>query len=207
MSRSTPFRFVANRSSGKQGHAIAAAAGPAGARVTLVSGPVNLSAPPGVETAQVETAREMLTAVETALPADIFIGAAAVADWRVEAGADKIKKQQGGARAVANPCREPGHSRTVASARGGRRRWWSASPPKRATSCATRGKNSRARAAISSSPTTFPPRCSARTKTKRISSRRKGVESWPRLGKEEVAARLVRLLGRELAGDSGKPSR
>ena len=91
-----PVRFIANRSSGKQGHAIAAAARLAGARVTLVSGPVTIPDPPGVETRHVETAREMLAAVEAALPADIFIGAAAVADWRVEAAPDKIKKQQGG---------------------------------------------------------------------------------------------------------------
>ncbi len=87
-----PVRFIANRSSGKQGHAIAAAAARAGARVTLISGPVNIADPPGVETRHVVTAREMLAAVEEALPADIFVAAAAVADWRVEAAAEKIKK-------------------------------------------------------------------------------------------------------------------
>jgi len=93
-----PVRFIANRSSGRQGHAIAAAAQDAGARVTLVSGPVAIGDPPDVSTIHVESAREMLAAVETALPADIFIAAAAVADWRVaEAGANKIKKHTGGA--------------------------------------------------------------------------------------------------------------
>jgi phosphopantothenoylcysteine decarboxylase/phosphopantothenate--cysteine ligase len=88
-----PVRYIANRSSGKQGHAIAAAAAAAGARVTLVSGPVNLPDPTGVETIHVESAREMLAAVETALPADIAIFAAAVADWRVaDAASDKLKK-------------------------------------------------------------------------------------------------------------------
>ncbi|MBN9453001.1 MAG: bifunctional phosphopantothenoylcysteine decarboxylase/phosphopantothenate synthase [Bosea sp.] len=88
-----PVRYIANRSSGKQGHAIAAAAAAAGARVTLVSGPVNLPDPAGVETIHVESAREMLAAVETALPADIAIFAAAVADWRVaDAASDKLKK-------------------------------------------------------------------------------------------------------------------
>ena len=91
-----PVRFIANHSSGKQGHAIAAAASQAGARVTLISGPVTIPDPAGVETRHVETALEMLAAVEAALPADIFIGAAAVADWRVETAPDKIKKQQGG---------------------------------------------------------------------------------------------------------------
>jgi phosphopantothenoylcysteine decarboxylase / phosphopantothenate---cysteine ligase len=91
-----PVRYIANRSSGKQGHAIAAAAASAGAEVTLVSGPVNVPEPPGVTTVHVETAREMLTAVERALPADVAIFAAAVADWRVaNAGAQKIKKARG----------------------------------------------------------------------------------------------------------------
>jgi phosphopantothenoylcysteine decarboxylase/phosphopantothenate--cysteine ligase len=90
-------RFIGNRSSGQQGHAIAQAAAAAGARVTLVSGPVCIADPAGVETVRVESAREMQAAVETALPADIFIAAAAVADWRVEhSGAQKIKKGAGG---------------------------------------------------------------------------------------------------------------
>ena len=91
-----PVRFIANRSSGKQGHAIAAAAAAAGADVVLVSGPVNVPDPAGVAVVKVETARQMLEAVEKALPADIGIFAAAVADWRTaEPSATKIKKQQG----------------------------------------------------------------------------------------------------------------
>jgi phosphopantothenoylcysteine decarboxylase/phosphopantothenate--cysteine ligase len=88
-----PVRYIANRSSGRQGHAIAAAAAAAGAAVTLVSGPVAIPDPPGVETVHVETARDMLAAVEAALPADIAVFAAAVADWRAgEAAPEKIKK-------------------------------------------------------------------------------------------------------------------
>jgi phosphopantothenoylcysteine decarboxylase / phosphopantothenate---cysteine ligase len=91
-----PVRFIANRSSGKQGHAIAAAAAAAGADVVLVSGPVNLPDPPGVTVIRIETARQMLEAVEKTLPADVAIFAAAVADWRTERpSASKIKKQQG----------------------------------------------------------------------------------------------------------------
>jgi len=91
-----PVRYIANRSSGKQGHAIAKAASEAGARVTLISGPVDLPDPAGVTTVHVESAREMLEAVEKALPADIGIFAAAVADWRVaHAGEQKIKKKDG----------------------------------------------------------------------------------------------------------------
>ena len=88
-----PVRVLANRSSGKQGHAIAAAAAAAGADVVLISGPVNLPDPPGVAAVHIETARQMLAAVEKALPADIAVFAAAVADWRPQqASQSKIKK-------------------------------------------------------------------------------------------------------------------
>jgi phosphopantothenoylcysteine decarboxylase / phosphopantothenate---cysteine ligase len=87
-----PVRYIANRSSGKQGFAIAEAAARAGARVTLVSGPVALETPHGVTRINVETAQEMLNACEKSLPADIAICVAAVADWRVDAAAQKLKK-------------------------------------------------------------------------------------------------------------------
>jgi phosphopantothenoylcysteine decarboxylase/phosphopantothenate--cysteine ligase len=92
-----PVRYIANRSSGKQGYAIAAAAAAAGAKVTLVSGPVDLDEPASVDVVHVESAQDMLAEVEKALPADIAIFAAAVADWRVaNAGAQKIKKTSAG---------------------------------------------------------------------------------------------------------------
>ncbi len=88
-----PVRYLGNRSSGKQGHAIAAALAALGARVTLVSGPVGIPDPLGVSVVHVETALEMLAAVQEALPADVAVCAAAVADWRVETlAAHKIKK-------------------------------------------------------------------------------------------------------------------
>ncbi len=91
-----PVRYIANRSSGRQGHAIAAAAAAAGAAVTLISGPVNIPDPPGVRIVKVESARAMFEAVEAALPADCAVFAAAVADWRVATpGREKIKKQKG----------------------------------------------------------------------------------------------------------------
>lgn len=77
-----PVRFLSNRSSGKQGYLIAGALAAKGARVRLVSGPTCLPCPDGVERISIETARDMLAAVETALPADAFIAVAAVADWR-----------------------------------------------------------------------------------------------------------------------------
>ena len=92
-----PVRYIANRSSGKQGYAIAAAAQAAGADVTLVSGPVELDPPPGVSVIPVESARDMLQRVEAALPVDIAIFAAAVADWRVaNEGPQKLKKTSAG---------------------------------------------------------------------------------------------------------------
>ena len=90
-----PVRYIANRSSGKQGYAIAAAAQAAGAEVTLVSGPVELDEPRGVTVVHVESARDMLRRVEAALPVDIAIFAAAVADWRVaNEGEQKLKKTE-----------------------------------------------------------------------------------------------------------------
>jgi phosphopantothenoylcysteine decarboxylase / phosphopantothenate---cysteine ligase len=91
-----PVRYIANRSSGQQGHALATAAARAGARVTLVSGPVAIADPPGVTVVHVETARQMKDAVAAALPADLAIFAAAVADWRsAQDVASKIKKGAG----------------------------------------------------------------------------------------------------------------
>ncbi len=87
-----PVRYLANRSSGRQGFAIAAAAARAGARVTLVAGPVTLPTPPGVDRIDVETARDMAAAVDAALPADAAIMVAAVGDWRVETAGQKLKK-------------------------------------------------------------------------------------------------------------------
>jgi phosphopantothenoylcysteine decarboxylase/phosphopantothenate--cysteine ligase len=90
-----PVRVIANRSSGRQGFAIAVAAAEAGARVTLVAGPVSLETPPGVERIDVETAEQMAKAVFDALPADVAVLVAAVADWRVEPSATKFKKSEG----------------------------------------------------------------------------------------------------------------
>ena len=96
-----PVRLLTNRSSGKQGYAIAAALAQLGAEVTLVSGPTALAAPAGVDRVEVETAREMLAACEAALPADIAVCVAAVADWRPEVEGDsKIKKGSGGPPAI-----------------------------------------------------------------------------------------------------------
>jgi phosphopantothenoylcysteine decarboxylase/phosphopantothenate--cysteine ligase len=91
-----PVRYLANRSSGKQGFAIAGALAALGARVTLIAGPVTLPTPRGVQRVDVETAIQMGAAVEAALPADAAVMVAAVADWRVETARQKIKKGANG---------------------------------------------------------------------------------------------------------------
>lgn len=90
-----PVRVIANRSSGRQGFAVAAEAAATGARVTLVAGPVALETPAGVDRIDVETAEQMAEAVMGALPCDAAVLVAAVADWRVEPAAAKLKKSKG----------------------------------------------------------------------------------------------------------------
>jgi phosphopantothenoylcysteine decarboxylase / phosphopantothenate---cysteine ligase len=102
-----PVRYIANRSSGKQGFAIAAALAAKGAAVTLIAGPVTLDTPPGVTRIDVETAREMAAAVDAALPAHAAILVAAVADWRVEEAGQKIKKDGSGVMPTPKPPQTP----------------------------------------------------------------------------------------------------
>ena len=112
-----PVRFIANRSSGRQGYAIAAAAAAAGARVTLVSGPVALATPPGVDRVDVETAREMAEAVAAALPAEVAIMVAAVADWRSKDVSGEKLKKRGSAPPALVLAENPDILATVASGR------------------------------------------------------------------------------------------
>ncbi len=114
-----PVRYIANRSSGKQGHAIAAALRDLGASVTLVSGPVSHPAPAGVTVKKVETARDMLAAVEESLPADAVICAAAVADWRTDNEADqKLKKVEGAGLPTLSLTENPDILRTIGALNG-----------------------------------------------------------------------------------------
>ncbi|HXY59180.1 MAG TPA: bifunctional phosphopantothenoylcysteine decarboxylase/phosphopantothenate--cysteine ligase CoaBC [Methylocystis sp.] len=193
-----PVRFIANRSSGKQGHAIAAAAAAAGAKVTLVSGPVNLPDPPGVVTRHVETAREMLEAVEAALPADIFIGVAAVADWRVEAAPGKIKKQAGATPPLLNLLENPDILKSVAA----RKTLRPALVVGFAAETSDLLQHARAKldgkgcdliVANDVSASVF----GADANEAHIVSR-EGVDSWLRMSKAQVADRLVALLAGKL---------
>lgn len=109
-----PVRYISNRSSGKQGHALARAAARAGAEVVLVSGPVEIADPSGVKTIHVETARQMLEAAENALPADAAIFTAAVADWRVASESGHKMKKQNGALPAIQLTENPDILRTIA---------------------------------------------------------------------------------------------
>jgi len=195
-----PVRYLANRSSGKQGFAIAAAAAEAGARVTLVAGPVQLDTPAGVERVDVESAVEMARAVDAALPADCAIMVAAVADWRVrEARQSKIKKGDAGP-----PTLELAENPDIlASLAAGPHR-----PPLLVGFAAetedviahARSKRQRKGADwIVANDVSGDVMGGADNEVHLV--RANGVESWERMSKEAVAAKLVVAIARELAGD------
>ena len=196
-----PVRYIANRSSGKQGHAIAAAAHAAGARVTLVSGPVTIPNPDGVTTVQVESAAEMLDAVTAALPADVAIMAAAVADWRVAAeGTQKIKKDGSGKPPPLNLVENPDILATIGHHEGLRPSLLVGFAAETHDLLANaRGKLERKRAdwivANDVSPETGI--MGGDRNTVRIVTH-DGVEDWPALDKQEVARRLVKRIAEKL---------
>ncbi|MGA8172929.1 MAG: phosphopantothenoylcysteine decarboxylase, partial [Methylocystis sp.] len=166
--------------------------------------PVALADPAGVATRHVETAREMLAAVEAALPADIFIGAAAVADWRVEAAGDKMKKTQGGAPPALSLVENPDILASVASRNAGRPALVVGFAAE--TSDLSRlAKEKLARKGcdlIVANDVSTGVFGSDENEVHIVTAI--GVERWPRLGKTEVALRLVERLSRELAGASGR---
>ncbi|HTO80292.1 MAG TPA: bifunctional phosphopantothenoylcysteine decarboxylase/phosphopantothenate--cysteine ligase CoaBC, partial [Methylocystis sp.] len=199
-----PVRYIANRSSGKQGHAIAAAAAQAGAQVTLVTGPVNLPDPAGTDIRRVETAREMLAAVNTALPADVFIGAAAVADWRVEAASDKIKKKKDDAPPTLALVENPDILAQVAARKSERPALvvgFAAETEKLLDHA--REKLMRKRVDLIVANDAGSGVFGGEQNEVHLVTK-EGVESWPRLGKDEVASRLVARIATMLKGDAGK---
>ena len=115
-----PVRYISNHSSGRQGYAIAAACAALGAKVTLVAGPTALDDPAGLTTVHVETARDMLAAVEEALPADVFIAVAAVADWRPAEPSDRKLKLDKASFSSLPLVENPDILKTVATRRDGR---------------------------------------------------------------------------------------
>lgn len=193
-----PVRYIANRSSGRQGHAIAAAAAAAGAEVTLVSGPVSVPDPAGVRVVRVETAREMLAAVEAALPADIAIFAAAVADWRAAGEAEQKLKKDGGEPPPLRLALNPDILATVARRGEGR-------PPLVVGFAAETERvveHAKAKLARKGCDLIVANDVSPATGIMGGADNavhlvtKDGVESWPSLDKEEVARRLVNRLAR-----------
>jgi len=196
-----PVRYIANRSSGKQGHAIAAALARLGAEVRLVSGPVALPDPAGVTTIHVESAREMLAAVEAALPADGAVFVAAVADWRVaEASGEKLKKVPGASSPPAlNLVENPDILATIGH---------HAQRPAIVVGFAAETQdveaNGRAKLASKGADIIVANDVSAASGVMGGDRNRVtlltegGTEHWPEMGKDEVAARLVQAIASRL---------
>jgi phosphopantothenoylcysteine decarboxylase / phosphopantothenate---cysteine ligase len=191
-----PVRYLANRSSGKQGYALAAEAARAGADTTLISGPVSLAAPAGVRLLKIETADEMLHAVSSALPADIAIFAAAVADWKaVRTSSNKIKKGRSGPPEI-TLAENPDVLRTVATLAKGR--------PAIVVGFAAETENVLANAkaklvskgcdmVVANDVSAGTGVMGGERNTVHLVTR-EGVESWPELDKSQVAARLIERL-------------
>lgn len=195
-----PVRFLGNRSSGKQGHAIAAAARAAGAETILVSGPTALADPPGVEVVKVETAREMRDATIAALPADAFVGAAAVADWRVEdAAAEKIKKRGDVAPAL-KLVENPDILAEVAARRDDRPALvvgFAAETQALVDNARVKLKRKGCDLIVANSVATGEGTFGGGENTVTIVAA-DGIEEWPRMGKDEVARALIALMARKL---------
>ncbi|MFL5150031.1 MAG: bifunctional phosphopantothenoylcysteine decarboxylase/phosphopantothenate--cysteine ligase CoaBC [Microvirga sp.] len=196
-----PVRYIANRSSGRQGHAIAAAAAAAGAAVTLVSGPVGIPDPPGVATVHVESAREMLAAVENALPADIAVFAAAVADWRTEAAAAEKIKKDGKRLPALNLVENPDILATVARLKSGRPPLvvgFAAETEKVIEHARAKLKKKGCDLIVANDVAPGTGVMGGTSNTVHLVTRDE-VETWPTLDKDEVARRLVLRFARMTA--------
>jgi len=190
-----PVRIIANRSSGKQGFAIAAAAAQAGARVTLIAGPVSLPTPGGVARIDVETAQQMAEAVAHALPADVAILVAAVADWRVEASPTKLKKSAGppALTFVANPDilatlgESPDRPRLLIGF---------AAETNHVVTNATAKRTAKNADWIVANDVSGDVMGGARNQVHLITAA--GVEDWPEASKDDVARQLIARIAKEL---------
>jgi phosphopantothenoylcysteine decarboxylase/phosphopantothenate--cysteine ligase len=200
-----PVRYIANRSSGKQGHAIAAALAGLGAETVLVAGPSHEPDPPGVRVVHVETAREMLSACEAALPADVAVCAAAVADWRVaETAGQKIKKN--GKPPALKLTENPDILKTLSEA-GNRRPRLVVGFAAETSDIVGHAREKLARKGcdwilandVSPSSGTFGGDSNTIHLVDAV-----GVEDWPVLSKRDVAERLAQRIGAHFAAGGGK---
>ena len=193
-----PVRYIANRSSGKQGHAIAAALAREGADTVLVSGPTALPDPAGVTMVKVETARDMLAACENALPAEIAVCVAAVADWRVaDAAAQKLKKS-GGRPPPLELSENPDILRTLAKA-GNKRPslviGFAAETENVVANAQAKCKNKNTDWILANDVSPDTGTFGGDANTIHLVDGTDSVENWPTMTKDEVADRLVSRIG------------
>ena len=190
-----PVRVIANRSSGRQGFAVAAAAAAAGARVTLVAGPVALETPDGVARIDVETAEQMADAVFAALPADAAILVAAVADWRVEPSPAKLKKAAGPPRLQFVPTRDI-LAELAASDQRPRLLIGFAAETENVVEQATAKRQSKRADWIVANDVSGDVMGGHRNRVHLITAG--GAEDWPEAAKDEVARHVVARIAQEL---------
>ena len=190
-----PVRVIANRSSGRQGFAIAAAAAEAGAQVTLVAGPVALETPEGVERIDVETAEEMASAVIGALPCDAAVLVAAVADWRVEPSDRKLKKTEGRLSLNFTPTRDI-LAELSASASRPRLLIGFAAETDDVVANAIAKRAAKRADWIVANDVSGNVMGGSRNRVHLVTAQ--GVEDWPEAGKEEVARHLVERIAEEI---------
>lgn len=203
-----PVRFLSNHSSGRQGYAIAGALAAEGARVTLVSGPVAIDPPHGVDLVKVETARQMLKAVEEALPADVFVSVAAVADWRPARAATKKLKIKGAGSATPSMelAENPDILRTISNKRKHR--------PSLVIGFAAETNDVEEHAAAKLKrkgcdwivANDVSGDVMGGTENEIALVTQDGIDRWPRMGKDAVARRLVQKIAEALdgSGDEAK---
>ena len=196
-----PVRYIANRSSGKQGHAIAAALARLGASTTLISGPTRLSNPPGVSLVAVESAREMLTACQAALPADVAVCAAAVADWRVASPANGKLKKKGGKPPALELVENPDILAALSAAGNARPRLvvgFAAETDQVVENAKAKLKRKGCDWIVANDVSPATGTFGGDSNTVHLVSQ-SGVEDWPPMSKDEVALRLARRIGEQLA--------
>lgn len=188
-------RVIANRSSGRQGFAIAEAAAEAGAVVTLIAGPVSLESPETIDRIDVETAEEMADAVMACLPADAAILVAAVADWRVEPSPVKLKKSEGPPKLKWHPNRDI-LAELAASPKRPRLLVGFAAETDAVIENAITKQVTKGADWIVANDVSGEVMGGRRNRVHLVTS--DGVEDWPEMDKEEVAHRLVERIAKEL---------
>ncbi len=196
-----PVRYIANRSSGKQGHAIAAALARLGASTTLVSGPTRLADPAGVSVVPIESAREMLAACQAALPVDVAVCAAAVADWRVAKVAPGKIKKTGGRPPALELAENPDILATLSAAGNARPRLvigFAAETDDVVDNAVAKRRKKNCDWIVANDVSPASGTFGGDRNTVHLVTE-SGIEAWPPLSKDEVAMRLARRIGEHLA--------